>query len=157
MWSNWQLWNGENLHSTALSKITKIYVSPVMHLSFPNSLLHGIPGSPFPLLFPPTLPRLPGSSLFSAICYQVLQIHLTSVIRTMQLFPPKSLTFLSETLFFFCFVSSAHENHKVEKWRHSGPSLPTYPTTGITTHITTKMAATSRDTRSWLSGPDQFI
>lgn len=57
------------------------------------------------------------------------------------------LPFLVKHFFFFCFVSSAHENHKVEKWRHSGPSLPTYPTTGITTHITTKMAATSRDTR----------
>lgn len=117
MWIHWQLRNGEHLHSTTLSKIQKIYTSPVRHFSFPNStLLHRIPEGSLPPLPSPTPPRLLGSSHISATCNQVLQIYLASAIQTVHLFSLKSFTFLSKN-FFFLSVLRAQAMKTTEKWR----------------------------------------
>lgn len=83
MWIHWQLWNGENLHSTTRSKIKKKYMSPGRCLSFTNSLFYRIPGNSHPfcisshsiqvawiLSFP--CQTLPGPSNPSCLCHPAL-------------------------------------------------------------------------------------
>lgn len=127
MWTNWQLWNGKNLHSTTLSKIKKKYISPGRHLSSQNSLL---------------LCRIPGALCLSC----VLTLHpgslgpltsLPDVPRSLEFILPLSSkqwsTFLLNILPFsvkHCLWSilRAQALKAAGRWRTPGPVPPTGPT-----------------------------
>lgn len=144
-----------HLHSTTLSKIQKIYTSPVGHFSFPHStLLHRIPEGSLPLLCSCTRRRLPGplTSLLHVTTSFKFTLPLSS--RQCSSFLLNPLPFSVNIYFSFCFESSSHENHR--KVDCSDPIWLIHPVCS-TTSISMTKTTTWHDTGSQLSGPGLFI